>query len=206
MIGGLPLPTRWPAAAIRDTVAAIVRAPGYRRTLRTSILQRAFHRFMELIGRTFRALAHAPHAREWTLVLLATLLVILVARLIYAGHARREARARPAGGRVAVSRRDDRAEARRAAAEGRFTEAAHALYRATLQALASRERLRLDPSKTVGDYARDLRRNGSSAYDPFRVFGRHYERAVFGAAECGPDGWAALLASAAPLLGAEVAA
>ena len=46
------------------------------------------------------------------------------------------------------------------------------------------ERLRLDPSKTSGDYARELRARGSASYQPFRAFARRFDVAVFGHGGC----------------------
>ena len=53
-----------------------------------------------------------------------------------------------------------------------------------LLALARSDRLRLDPSKTSGDYARELRARGSPAYQPFREFSRRFDVAVFGHGGC----------------------
>ena len=46
------------------------------------------------------------------------------------------------------------------------------------------ERFRLDPSKTSGDYARELRARGSSSYPPFRAFSRRFDVAVYGHGGC----------------------
>jgi hypothetical protein len=42
----------------------------------------------------------------------------------------------------------------------------------------------LDPSKTSGDYARELRARGSASYQPFRDFSRRFDVAVFGHGGC----------------------
>ncbi len=75
-------------------------------------------------------------------------------------------------------------EAQALAAQGRYTEAAHALYSALLARVAARTSLRLDPSKTAGDYARDLRTAGPAAWGPFRDFARSYEVVVYGLGTC----------------------
>jgi hypothetical protein len=87
------------------------------------------------------------------------------------------------------------------AARGDYTEAAHAIYRALLEALAARERLRLHPSKTVGDYARELRARSSSALGRFRDFGRSYESVVYGGLPCDRPRFETLRALAAPVVG-----
>lgn len=89
------------------------------------------------------------------------------------------------------------------AARGEYTEAAHALYRALLEALARRERVRLHPSKTVGDYVRDLRQRSSSLFGRFRDFARSYETVVYGIGVCDRERYERLLALAAPIVRAE---
>ena len=53
-----------------------------------------------------------------------------------------------------------------------------------LLSLTRSDRVRLDPSKTSGDYARELRARGSAAYQPFRAFSRRFDVAVFGHGGC----------------------
>lgn len=87
-------------------------------------------------------------------------------------------------------------EAQRLAAAGRYTEAAHALYAALLDSIARGEELRLHPSKTVGDYARDLRRRSSVLLPRFRDFARSYEVVVYGIGSCDQDRYERLYALA----------
>jgi hypothetical protein len=67
-----------------------------------------------------------------------------------------------------------------------------------LLSLARGERMRLDPSKTSGDYARELRARGSSAYQPFRAFARRFDVGVYGHGRCDAVLIAELRALAAP--------
>ena len=118
----------------------------------------------------------------------AIILVILsvVAHLfltVYIPGAGRSARWAMRGARGAEAG-DPWALAQRLAAEGRYTEAAHALYGALLARVAARVTLRLHPSKTAGDYARELRRAAPSIYGPFREFARSYEVVIYGIREC----------------------
>jgi hypothetical protein len=107
-----------------------------------------------------------------------------VARLLIAAQARDEARG-PLRRRTRATTSDDPfVVAERLAAEGHFEEAAHALYHGVLLALSRSERLRLDPSKTSGDYARELRARGAASYQPFRAFARRFDVAVFGHGGC----------------------
>jgi hypothetical protein len=69
-----------------------------------------------------------------------------------------------------------------------------------LLSLARNERLRLDPSKTSGDYARDLRARASSSYQPFRSFARRFDVAVYGHGGCDAALITDLRALAAPFL------
>ncbi len=96
---------------------------------------------------------------------------------------------------------DPWARAQQEAAAGRYTDAAHLLYQAILVALAGRERLRLHPSKTVGDYARELRARSSSAFPGYREFARLYETVVYGLQHCDRERWERLQALALAITG-----
>ena len=69
--------------------------------------------------------------------------------------------------------------ARRAAAAGRFREAAVALYQALLLRLEAAGVIRYDPSKTPGDYRREARRSPQAA-GALTAFLRGFEPVVFG--------------------------
>lgn len=190
-----------PAAAVRDTVVEIARQAAYRRTIRTSLVQRAWRWLEAMLQRFFDALPELPHARAILIAAVIVLALLVVLRIVYAARLRGEkvGRIHPGrSGRVALL--DPAAEARRLAAEGAFAAAAHALYRALLDQVARGERLRLHPSKTSGDYARELRARRSPLHEPFRRFGRHYDRVLFGDTRVTADAYKALLADAEPLL------
>ena len=173
-----------PASAIHDTVAAIARGIDYRRSLRQSLLDRFFLWLGELISHLLRFIRHSPMSRPFGYAVIALIVLGVAVRLLIAAQARDETRG-PLRRRTRASGTEDPfAVADRLAAEGRFEEAAHALYHGVLLALARRERLRLDPSKTSGDYARELRARGSAAYQDFRAFGRRFDIAVFGHGGC----------------------
>jgi hypothetical protein len=173
-----------PASAIHDTVAAIARGIDYRRSLRQSLFDRFFLWLSEGIAHLVRFLRHSPVSRPFGLMVIALIVLGVAARLLISARARDDASG-PLRRRTRASGTEDPfTVAERLAAEGRFEEAAHALYRGVLVALAQRERLRLDPSKTSGDYARELRARGSPAYQPFRAFGRRFDVAVFGHGGC----------------------
>ena len=192
----------WPRTAIHDSVAAIVRQHAYDRSLRMTLLER----IVRWIGELFRwlddALGGAPHARRIATVAVIALALIVLLRLVYAARLREQEGARrrrplTAGRRTLA---DPWQEAERLAAQGQYTDAAHALYRAVVGLLARRGLLRPHPSKTSGDYARELRARGADAHAGFRQFGRRYERMLFGTGMCDAPGYGALLADARLLL------
>jgi hypothetical protein len=192
-----------PAAAIHDTVAAIVRQSAYDRSLRQSLADLFFRWLGEAIERVLKAI-DLPGAKRLATVLAVVLALLAIARVVYAARLRSDDDR--SGGRRARTRRetvaDPLGEAERLAAEGRFSDAAHALYRALLLRLSTREQLRLHPSKTSGDYARELRAAGSQVYAAFRSFGRRYDRVLFGRGSCDAAAYAALLGDARSLLDA----
>lgn len=190
-----------PAAAIHDTVNAIVRQSAYDRSLRQSLADLLFRWLGEMIERFLGAVA-IPGTRRVATILAVVLTLLVVARFVYAARLRSDAeRSREgSGGSRRGTSADPLGEAERLAAEGRFTEAAHALYRALLVRLSRRERLRLHPSKTSGEYARELQASGSPSHASFRRFGRHYDRVLFGSGGCDAVSYAALLNQARSLL------
>jgi hypothetical protein len=97
---------------------------------------------------------------------------------------------------IQSTRIDPWTEAEALAAAGDYMGAAHSLYQGVLRRLARSERLRLHPSKTTGDYVRELRRRGAPQVDSFRAFGRRFDRVVFGAGVCTRDDFEAMLAEA----------
>jgi hypothetical protein len=193
------VPRVWAPAAIHDTVAAIARGLEYRRSLRQSFADRLLLWIAEGIRAIARFLRESHAARPIGYVVLTAIVLLVVARLVIAARARDETLG-PRRRRSRVTTQEDPfAVAERLAGEGRYEEAAHALYRGVLSALARTERLRLDPSKTSGDYARDLRRRGSPKHQAFRAFARRFDVAVFGHGRCDVELIADLRALAAPL-------
>ena len=177
-------PSGWPASAVHDTVAAVARGFEYRRSLRQSLLDRAFLWLADAIERVVTFVRGVPSARAIGLTILGIIVAAIVLRLVIAALARDEGGARSGRRRGVSAGEDPFAAAERLAAEGRFEDAAHALYHGVLLALVRSDRLRLDPSKTSGDYARDLRARGSPSYQPFRDFSRRFDVAVFGHGGC----------------------
>jgi hypothetical protein len=176
-------PRVWPSGAVHDTVEAVVRGAAFRRSLRESLGDRLLMWIGEWLAGLMQHIRGTGLARTAAIGVAAMLALLVLARLILASRARGENVRRPYRGRTTIGEDPWRA-AERLAAEGRYEEAAHALYHGVLASLAHAERLRLDPSKTSGDYARELRARRSAAYTPFREFSRRFDAAVYGRDVC----------------------
>lgn len=137
----------------------------------------------EWLSSLFRHIHGTGLARTAALTVAALLVLLVLARLLLSASARDGRGRMHQGGRATVSE-DPWLAAERFAAAGRYEEAAHALYHGVLASLAPAERLRIDPAKTSGDYARELRARQSAAYVPFRAFSRRFDAAVYGHASC----------------------
>jgi hypothetical protein len=188
----------WPADAVHDTVDAVVRGTAFQRSLQTTLAERLLRWFTEWVGRLLHFLGGVTSVRTVALGFAALLVLLLVARLTLAARARDGDAFAASRGKRIRAREDPWRAAERLAADGRFEEAAHALYRGVLAALAQGERVRLDPSKTSGDYARELRARGSASYAPFRAFGRRFDLALYGHGGCDAASLDELLRLAAP--------
>jgi hypothetical protein len=173
-----------PASAVHDTVAAIARGIDYRRSLRQSVLDRLFLWLAEAIAHLVRFIRQSPVSRPLGYAVLGLIVLGVVARLFIAAQARDEAGGPRRTRTRATGSEDPFVVAERLAGEARYEEAAHALYHGVLLALTRSERLRLDPSKTSGDYARELRARSAGSYQDFRAFARRFDIAVFGHGGC----------------------
>ena len=188
----------WPAAVVHDTVAAVVNGPAFRRSLQMSLAQRLFRWVADGLDALMDYLRGSGPAR-WTAIGFTILLVaLIVARFVLSARARTDES--DANDRTRRGRQGEdpwRAAERLAAAE-QFEDAAHALYRGVVESVGRTERLRLDPSKTSGDYARELRARGSARLTEFRAFARRFDVAVYGHGRCDADSLAELSRLAAP--------
>jgi hypothetical protein len=183
-------------AAVGDTIARIVLERGYYRNVTSTLLSRAW----EWLSRTLRDLfLQAAGSRGTYLVslsLIALVILAAIARSVIVARARRQAAAR----RVSeASAADLRAKARGLAAQGAFVEA-HLLYAAVVARLVEAKQVRRHPSKTVGDYFRDLRAAGLPAATPYRAFAQTYDIVAYGDGVCDAVRYARLEQLATPLL------
>lgn len=181
---------------MQDTVAAVFQQHAYGRTPTgpTSIMSRAMLRFMTWVASFFRALDRSPVAKHLIVYGIVAVAVLVIAHFVllayspgggYAAHFTRRMRPDKGG--------DPWALAKRLAARGAYTDAAHALYEALLGRVSARVPLRLHPSKTAGDYARDLRRTAPTVFGPFREFARGYEIVIYRLGSCDQPRFQSLL-------------
>jgi Domain of unknown function (DUF4129) len=182
LLSGDPDPT-----TVTNALTAVFRQRAYDRSTPQTIMGRIWQWLSDHLAHGVRAFVHTRGA-AWILLgglaLLATGLVVhlLTSRVGDApGAAWRTSRRR------GEWTGDPWATAQRLAAAGNYTDAAHALYQGLLRALARRDNLRLHESKTVGDYARELRARSSQRVTPFREFARTYEVVVYGLGTCDQD-------------------
>ena len=136
------------------------------------------------------------------LVILAVLAAAaIIARTIWVwrGRSRIGLPAGSAGGGL-FRAEDPWARAQALAAAGDHTAAAHALYGALLESAARGQQVRLHPSKTVGDYGRELRARRSPLSPRFRDFAGDYQVVIYGDQSCDAERYDRLFALAVPML------
>ncbi|HJU74299.1 MAG TPA: DUF4129 domain-containing protein [Gemmatimonadaceae bacterium] len=193
--------SRWPAGAIHDTVSAIVQQSIYQRRLGRSLAERFWAWFWEQLGSLFNAVAGTPAARAVTLTVAALIVAAVIVRIGFAArNERRAPRAVGAGGFRAQKHLPTLEEARRLAREGRYADGIHVLYAAILDTLAQRRLVRLHPSKTSGDFARELYLRGHPAHDAFKSFVRRFDRLFYGHDPCDAAAFDALWGQAERVL------
>jgi Domain of unknown function (DUF4129) len=170
--------------AVRDTIASVFSQRAYDRTVGESLWDRFVNYVLDLLTRIFQVVGTSKLTRPIVIAILAILVLLVVSRIAIAVRTAAltdgPRRVRGHFGR----RMDPWAEAQRLAAAHQYTDAAHALYAALLDGVARREDLRVHPSKTVGDYLRELRRRSSTLIPSFRDFARLYEVVVYGLGVC----------------------
>lgn len=214
--GGAPFPgaVRIPDQAIRDTMEAVFRQPGFARQRPSwfgSLADRFWQWFWDLLrsifGPLFDTRTHDP-VLFWLMAGLFALIVgAIIGRLAWVSWQRRKRGidsrpAFPVGGSPRFAG-DPWLAAQRLAADGNFTDAAHALYLALLEATARRGGVKLHPSKTAGDYVRELRLRPSALFGRFRDFARAYEHVVYGAGHCDRERYERLHELALPIVQAD---
>lgn len=200
--------------AIADTVAAVFSAPGYGDIGQWWLLRKvgewwnagweALRRLLDPIG---DAAAQSPAVKWLMIAVLTIVLGAIVGRLAYAAYRRRGFGTGEAGFGAGAARargsQDPWKTSQLLAASGDFTGAAHALYAALLEHGARQGHFRLHPSKTAGDYVRELRSRSSAMFGRFRDFARSYDIIIYGVGQCDRERYDKLRAIALPIIGAD---
>lgn len=198
-------PREWPSSAIHDTVAAVVRDPAFRRSVRNSLADRFLIWLADWLHRLGARLDHLPSMRDVGVAVAFVAVVFVLARALVSARDRDDYRGKRTNASGNASE-NPWATAEALLASRQFEGAAHALYRAVIASVAYQYRLRIDPSRTSGDYARELRRRNAPALDAFRKFTRSFDGAVYGRAGCNAEVLADLARLAEPFRQRERAA
>lgn len=186
--------------AVFEQAAYVKRQPSWLARL----IQRVFDWIAEQLSH-MTAMRRASPTAFWTVIIVAAAIAAaIIARLAWVSYVRRKrgiaARPAPAGSSAVGFGRDPWSAAQQFAASGDFTAAAHALYAALLATIARRGLVRLHPSKTAGDYARELRARSASGFSLFRDFARAYDVVVYGTGVCDRERWERLRQLALPIV------
>jgi len=192
--------------AIRDTMAAVFRQAAFVKRQPSWIARKIAQFFgwlFDLLGRFGHSRTESPVVFWSVITVVLAVAVAVVARLAWVSHLRRTRgiAARPElHGGMAIGQGDPWITAQKYAAQGDFTSAAHSLYLALLNAIARRGLIRLHPSKTVGDYVRELRARSATMFSRFREFARAYETVVYGTGVCDQERYETLQRLALPIV------
>lgn len=165
---------------MHDSVRAALQDPAFRRSIRNSFADRMLLWLVDWFERLERLLRDLPSTRAIGFAVVVLIVLFVVVRFVLASRADDRYGDEVSQRRRGTLRDDPWASAEAFRVAGRFEDAAHALYRGVLETLARDERIRLDPSRTSGDYARELRRRGSPSLVPFRGFTRRFDAVVYG--------------------------
>ena len=89
----------WPATAVHDTVARVLREAAFRRSVQQSFADVFMLWLADWFGRFMRIIKHVPSGRSIAIGLGALIVIAVVARAVLATRARGESAERPEGGR-----------------------------------------------------------------------------------------------------------
>jgi molybdopterin converting factor small subunit len=195
-----------PDRHIAGAVDTVFRDPAFRSlTLGQTLLHwigSQFVRLIEFLIEWYQSLRASP-GTFWLLVgLVAALVLAIVGRavMLWRMHRTDQAYGPVWSALGGTTGRDPWAAAQSLAAAGDYTSAAHALYAAKLESAARQHEIRLHPSKTVGDYVRELRTHSSSLFGRFREFGRSYDVVIYGIGTCDAERYHQLYTLAMPVV------
>ncbi len=193
----LQLQTPATPAAVRDTISRIVLERGYYRNVTSTLLSRGWEWLTRTLRDLFLQAAGSRGTYLISLSLIAVMIIAIIVRSVIVARARRQA----ASQRVRDASADELlAQARGLSAQGAYVDAAHLLYAAVVARLMETKKVRRHPSKTVGDYFRELRAVGDASAAPYRSFAQTYEIVAYGDGLCDAVRFARLEQLAAPML------
>ncbi len=190
----------WSDQAIRDTISVIAKDPAYNRALSQSLIERLLRFIFDQLQHLFDVTSSVPYGRTIVTVLVILAVGIVVARLvlgIVAEGQRGDAREREG---ALTHRAAQLADAERLALRGEYTAAAHLLFAVVLSTGSARGAFREHPSKTLGDYAREIRRGGTGWQQPFAAFRHRFDHAMYGNTACNAEDYQGMLAAVQTML------
>ena len=153
-----------------------------------------FNRLLEAVGAT-------AHGRTIALTLVVLAVGLILARLVLGVVAERKVGDAMPRRSADAHNAAQLSEAERLASNGDYTAAAHVLFALVLSTGSARGEFRFHPSKTSGDYAREIRRRATRWLQPFQAFRRRYDRVIYGNTGCSVDEYQALLNDVQVMLG-----
>ncbi len=181
------------ATAVHDAVVGLTQSDAYNRSLQDSLWLKLTNWMLETLSSLFRGVREFPGGELIAYSLIATLVFLVVARMFIGTRATRAVRKRKASNGELENGAIGWSDAGRFAALGDYTAAAHSLYAATIGLLSARGAVRFHPSKTTGDYARELRKKHHWAYPLFQGFRGVYDHVIYGELTCSPEAYQELL-------------
>lgn len=192
---------RWTDQAIRDTIAAIADNVAYQRELSQSLWDKILRFVVDQLNRLIDAVGATTYGRTIALTLVALAVGLIIARLVLGVVAERQIGGAKPRRNTDAQNSAQLSEAERLASQGEYTAAAHVLFALVLSTGSARGEFRFHPSKTSGDYAREIRRRATRWLHPFQNFRQRYDRVIYGDTVCSVDEYQALLKDVRSMLG-----
>lgn len=186
-----------PSAKVAHVVTQIFREPAYQWSASESLLGRVLLWCLLFLDRVWHAVSSVPGGALVAKLTAAALVLLVVGALLYQLTVTVWPSRRARTLRVRTLDRDPWGAADRCAREGAYVDAAHWLYSAVVHRLAAHGEVRFHPSKTAGDYLRELRRGQRrGALEHVLPFVRAYEIIVYRDERCDAAEYAQLKALA----------
>jgi hypothetical protein len=195
-----------PAAAdsVGRVVDGVFRGDEYNRVVQETLwnqMMAALDRFLSVLWQRFwqwlYSIPGGEHVVKGALYVIALIVVVVAGYYIITYFTTRH-RGEPVANERAV--RDLWKASEQSAARGDYTGAAHLLYASLLHTLMGRGAVRFHPSKTAGDYARELARRSGTFHAPFAAFVRAYDVVIYRDGMCDQPHYQTLRSLAEPII------